>query len=152
MSRSICGRFTGQSVQRRQLIWCFDADDYDARNVKLGDLCGLVIHGNDRDNRIFGSAGDDVIFGYGGNDAIVGGLGDDTLYGGDESGRDDWNADIIYGDAHNIPSGLVQSLSIYSPQSIEDEGVMQLVPVLLASSRTLNPSADDRSRTTLRGV
>ena len=43
----------------------FDQDDYDARNVKLGDLCGLVIHGNDRDNRIFGSAGDDVIFGYG---------------------------------------------------------------------------------------
>ena len=101
-------------------------------NVKLGDLCGLVIHGNDRDNRIFGSAGDDVIFGYGGNDALVGGLGDDTLYGGDESGRDDRNADIIYGDAHNIPTGLVQSLSIYSPQSIQDAGVMRFVPVLMA--------------------
>ena len=90
-----------------------------------------MIHGNDRDNRIFGSAGDDVIFGYAGNDAIVGGLGDDTLYGGDESGRPDRNADIIYGDAHNIPTALVQSLSIYTPQAIEDEGFVQFLPVLL---------------------
>ena len=129
-----------------------DQDDYDARNVKLGDLCGLVIHGNDRDNRIFGSAGDDVIFGYGGNDAIVGGLGDDTLYGGDESGRDDWNADIIYGDAHNIPTGLVQSLSIYTPQSLQDEGVMQYVPSADGALRRTRFLHRDRSPATLRGV
>ena len=119
----------------------FGRDDYDARNVRLGNLCGMVIHGNNRDNRIFGSTGDDVIFGYAGNDAIVGGLGDDTLYGGDESGRNDWNADIIYGDAHHIPTGLVQSLSIYTPQAIEDEGFTQFLPVLLGIIGISDPVA-----------
>ena len=41
-----------------------------------------IIEGNDKDNKLFGTAGKDLMYGYGGNDLLDGGDGNDILYGG----------------------------------------------------------------------
>ncbi|RMG84577.1 MAG: calcium-binding protein [Chloroflexi bacterium] len=74
------------------------ADTYDGSSFALGSYCGLIIHGNNNDNTITGSAGDDQIYGYDGNDTIYGdsingnGSGNDTIDGG--AGND-----LILGDS-----------------------------------------------------
>jgi Ca2+-binding RTX toxin-like protein len=84
-------------------------DNYDGRGQDLGSHCGLIIHGNDQGNQIFGGPGTDQIYGYGGADTIYGQEGadlinghdgDDSLWGGsdntDGTGRADVN-DVVDG-------------------------------------------------------
>ena len=94
-----------------------DGNDFDGRTYDLDGACGLAIHGNQRANILFGSTGNDTLYGYGGNDVLVGGLGDDIVYGGDEDSRGDGstrNGDLMFGDAHDLPSELTDSLSMIS--------------------------------------
>jgi Ca2+-binding RTX toxin-like protein len=46
------------------------------------DATGLVLGGNDFDNRIYGAGGNDTLSGGGGADRLYGGAGNDTLNGG----------------------------------------------------------------------
>jgi hypothetical protein len=93
-------------------------DDYDGRTQELGTKCGLIIHGNNRPNKLYGGAGADQIYGYDGIDTIYGSGGDDfvsgggdwdTLYGGwdnsDGIGRQDGNDTIEGGDGVDFVRG-----------------------------------------------
>ncbi|MBN1284547.1 MAG: hypothetical protein JXB47_04035, partial [Anaerolineae bacterium] len=60
-----------------------DSADYGADDIELGPMCGVVIHANNGDNEISGTAGDDIIYGYAGNDPWISGeAGDDIIFGG----------------------------------------------------------------------
>jgi len=87
-----------------QYTTMIDSDDFDGRGYDLGKAIGLEIHGNDKANVVWGSAGHDIIWLYGGNDWAEGGAGDDLLVGGqgndhlqdiDPYGVND--TDILYG-------------------------------------------------------
>lgn len=93
-------RYTGPYTER------IASDNFDARNYALGPAIGLVIHGNDRRNEVWGSSGSDVIILYDGNDEAYGGAGDDEMHGG--RGNDHlWDSldgndvDVLYGGPDN---------------------------------------------------